>query len=175
MTAGAAAVPDAETVRAAHELLAREAGHLDAQAWDDWLALYTEDASFWMPAWTDEHRLSASPDRELSLMYCSARAGLEDRVWRVRSGLSAASEPLPRTCHQVTNSLVELLDGRPDALRVSSSWSCHVLRLKSRSQHLFFGRCEHRLRLEQGQWRIAGKTVVLMNDVIPTMLDFYCV
>jgi 3-phenylpropionate/cinnamic acid dioxygenase small subunit len=24
-------------------------------------------------------------------------------------------------------------------------------------------------------WRIASKKVVLMNDTIPTMLDFYCV
>lgn len=166
--------PDTDTVLAAQAVVYQEALHLDAQRWDDWLALYTEDARFWMPAWTDEHRLSASPDSELSLMYCTARTGLEDRVWRVRSGLSIASTPLPRTCHQVSNSVVRSADDG-DGLIVESSWSCHLFRLKQRSQHLLFGRYEHRLREVDGQWRIAGKTVVLMNDVIPTMLDFYCI
>ena len=50
--------PSVETIAAAHELLFREALYLDTQRWDDWLALYDEDATFWMPAWTDEHRLS---------------------------------------------------------------------------------------------------------------------
>jgi 3-phenylpropionate/cinnamic acid dioxygenase small subunit len=160
---------------AAQNVLHQEALHLDAQRWDDWLALFTEDASFWMPAWTDEHRLSASPESELSLMYCTARAGLADRVWRVRSGLSVASTPLPRTCHMVTNSVVTLDDDDPRRLTVDSSWCCHVFRLKDRGQHTFFGRYEHQLRWTDGQWRIAAKTVVLSNDTIPTMLDFYCI
>lgn len=173
MSPAALNTPSPGTTLAAQTLIHQEALHLDAQRWDDWLALYTEDACFWMPAWVDEHRLSSSPDSELSLMYCSARAGLEDRVWRVRSGLSVASTPLPRTCHQISNSVVR--PAEDDGLLVESNWSCHLMRLKQRSQHLLFGRYEHRLRETGGQWRIAGKTVVLMNEVIPTLVDFYCV
>jgi 3-phenylpropionate/cinnamic acid dioxygenase small subunit len=158
----------------AQAVVHQEALHLDAKRWDDWLGLYTEDATLWMPAWTDEHRLSASPNSELSLMYCTARAGLEDRVWRVRSGLSVASTPLPRTCHMVSNSVVSRTDDN-STLKIESSWCCHVFRLKNRDQHTFFGRYEHLLRLVDGHWRIAGKTVILMNDTIPTMLDFYCI
>jgi len=165
---------DLQTRLAAQEVLHQEALFLDAQRWDDWLALYTEDARFWMPAWTDEHQLSASPDRELSLMYCTARAGLDDRVWRVRSGLSAASNPLPRTCHMVSNSVLTRTDDAA-LVKIESSWSCHVFRLKDRSQHTFFGRYEHLLRHADSRWRIAAKTIVLMNDTVPTMLDFYCV
>lgn len=162
-----------DLVAAAHDVLAREALYLDTQRWDDWLALFTDDTHYWMPAWTGEHTLSASPDTELSLMYCTARAGLADRVWRVRSGLSVASMPLPRTSHAVTSSLVTAQDD--GTLRVESAWSCSVFSLKLRSAHTFFGRYEHVLRSEGGQWRIARKKVVLMNDTIPTMLDFYCV
>ncbi|MBC5784647.1 aromatic-ring-hydroxylating dioxygenase subunit beta [Ramlibacter sp. USB13] len=163
----------AATVLAAQAVVGQEALHLDAQRWDDWLALFTDDVQFWVPAWTDEHTLGASPESELSLVYITARAGLEDRVWRVRSGLSVASTVLPRTCHQVTNCVVA--PASEGELRVESSWSCHQVRLKDRSQHVFFGRYEHRLREVDGQWRIAGKKVVLLNDVIPTMLDFYCI
>jgi 3-phenylpropionate/cinnamic acid dioxygenase small subunit len=165
-----------ELVVAAQSVLFREALCLDSQRWDDWLALYDEDATFWIPAWTDEHRLSASPDSELSLMYCAARAGLEDRVWRIRSGLSVASTPLPRTAHAVSSPVVSHAEGTEAArLQVESSWTCHVHNPKRRAEHVFFGRYEHVLRQGPAGWRIASKKVVLMNDTIPTMLDFYCV
>lgn len=164
---------DAATAHAAQAVLHEEALHLDAQRWDDWLALYTEDAVFWLPAWTDEHRLAESPGRELSLVYCPSRAGLEDRVWRVRSGLSVASRPLPRTTHLVGSSVVHGDAG--GHLHVASAWACHVFDLKHRATHTFHGRCEHTLRQAGGRWRIARKKVVLMNDTIPTMLDFYCI
>jgi 3-phenylpropionate/cinnamic acid dioxygenase small subunit len=165
-----------ELTMAAHGVLFREALYLDTQRWDDWLALYEEDASFWMPAWIDEHTQSASPDSELSLIYCAARAGLEDRVWRIRSGLSAASTPLLRTAHAVSSPVVSSMEGaEPARLRVESSWTCHVHHPKRREEHVFFGRYEHVLRQRPAGWRIASKKVVLVNDTIPTMLDFYCV
>lgn len=164
-----------QTIHEVQTTLYQEALHLDAQRWDDWLGLFTEDAVFWLPAWTDEHRLSASPERELSLIYCAARAGLEDRVWRVRSGLSVASRPLPRTSHAVTNCVVTADSAHSEQVVVESSWTCHVYGLKQRTPHVFFGSYQHQLRCEQGQWRIARKKVVLMNDQIPTMLDFYCI
>ncbi len=162
-----------ELLAEAQELVFREALYLDSQRWDDWLSLYAEDATFWMPAWADEHQLSSSPDRELSLMYCAARAGLEDRVWRVRSGLSVASKPLPRTAHAVSSCVVTKNDDA--TLTVESSWTSHVYNLKLRSQHVFFGRYEHVLRGHGDAWLIASKKIVLMNDTIPTMLDFYCI
>ena len=165
-----------EIAFAACEVVAREALLLDAQCWDDWLALYADDARFWLPAWTDDDRLAASPERELSLIYCSSRAGLEDRVWRVRSGLSVASRPLPRTTHAVTNSVARpAADPGDGDVLVESSWTCHVFGLKERTTHVFHGGYEHRLRRDGDAWRIAAKTIVLRNDTIPTMLDFYCV
>jgi len=156
------------------DLLYREGHYLDAQRWDDWLALYCEDAEFWMPAWKAPHALTASPEREVSLMYYSARAGLEDRVWRLRSGLSVASLVLPRTTHAISGVILEA-QAADGALELRSSWTCHVYDLRRTTQHVFFGRYEHRLRNESGKWLIAAKKIVLMNDRIPTMIDFYCV
>ena len=42
-------------------------------------------------------------------------------------------------------------------------------------QYAFFGRYEHRLRRQGGHWQIARKKIVLMNERLPTMIDFYCV
>lgn len=156
---------DAET------LLIREALLLDRGDWDDWLALYTEDAVFWMPAWRDELNPTEDPDRELSLIYYKGRRNLEDRVWRARSGLSVASSPRPRVVHQVTNILVE------EDNCVAASFATHLFDKRAGRTHTFFGRYDYRLvrSAGDGRWRIAMKKILLLNDTIPTVVDFYSV
>jgi 3-phenylpropionate/cinnamic acid dioxygenase small subunit len=160
------------TLEQARALLFHEAHCLDTRDWDGWLALYAQDACFWLPTWVDEHLLAWDSQTQLSLMYYDARTGLEDRVMRVRSGQSVASAVLPRTVHAVNNvQMAEEVGGT--VLR--SVFSVHLFEIKSQSVHVNFGRYEHRLKRVAGQWLISQKKIVLMNDMIPTMLDFYCV
>lgn len=154
------------------EVVNREARLLDTQAWDEWLALYAQDCVYWVPAWDGEHRLTNDPDGEISLIYYSSRAGLEDRVWRIRSGKSVASTPLPRTVHLVTG--IELLQAAPDRLELCASWTTQVYRVKRKEQETLFGRYEHTLRRDGAGWRIARKKIILANDTVPTMVDVYC-
>jgi benzoate/toluate 1,2-dioxygenase beta subunit len=151
----------------AHDLVSREALALDRKDWDGWLALFDVDCTYWMPAWRDEETPTENPDRELSLIWYKGKQNLEDRVWRVKSGLSIASVPLMRTAHQVTNVLVEGEDA------ISASFVCHVHNVKRRSDHAFFGRYEYRVRRGETDWLIASKKILLMNDNIPTVADFY--
>jgi benzoate/toluate 1,2-dioxygenase subunit beta len=157
----------------AAELLYREALYLDEQRWDEWLALYLDDAVFWMPAWIGAHELTSSPDTQLSLIYCDSRKRLEDRVWRIRSELSVASRPLPRTVHAVNNVLV--VDERDDRLDVRASWSVHSYDTARTRQDVTFGRYQYELRATDGALRIAKKKIILADDRIATMLDFYSV
>ncbi len=159
---------------AARELVWREAAALDERRWDDWLALYHEDAVFWVPAWKSEDQPTADPDAEISLIYIATRAQLEERVARVRSGRSAASSPMPRTAHALSNLLV---DGAADgSVRVTSVATTHLYDLRRRESHSFFSRCEHVLApAAGGQLRIRRKTVLLLNDYLPTAVDFYTV
>eukprot|EP01136_Pigoraptor_vietnamica_P002355 Opistho-1_new@30219 len=97
-----------ETLRhAVQDLIAREAQALDDKNWDAWLGLFTEDVEYWVPAWDSEHVLTSDPQGEMSLIYYSNRSGLEDRVFRLRTERSAASVPLPRTCHMTSNVLID--------------------------------------------------------------------
>jgi 3-phenylpropionate/cinnamic acid dioxygenase small subunit len=156
------------------ELIEREAVHLDEQDWDAWLALFTEDCEYWMPTWKSDGELTSSPRTELSHFYYASRAGLEDRISRIRSGHSPASTPAPRTTHILGN--IRLLDspgiGR---FRLRSSWVSHVFFPRSHDNHAFHGRTEHELVQRDGIWLIVRKKIVLQNDYIPTMLDIYCV
>lgn len=158
-----------ELLHGVSDLLYREGAYLDAQRWDEWLALFTEDCEFWMPAWDAEHMLTQDPKREISLIYYNSRLGLEERVLRIRTGLSAASMPLPRTAHMVSN--VRLGERQGKELTVYAQWQTHAFRLQ-RSE-TFYGRYEYTLRETNGDWRIARKKIILLNDVITTALDIY--
>jgi 3-phenylpropionate/cinnamic acid dioxygenase small subunit len=162
-----------DSLAAGIELVHREARLLDEQRWDEWLALYAEDCEYWMPAWKADGTLTTNPAAELSHIYYASRAGLEDRVVRIRSGKSAASTPIPRTAHILGSVLA--LESPADRLRLSSTWVCHVFFPRSRESHAFFGRSEHELAQRDSDWRIAKKKILLQNDYIPTMLDVYCV
>ena len=161
------------TLAEAAALLTEEAMLLDEQDWDAWLALYEEDAEFWMPAWKSESEPTTDPMKELSMIYYAGRSGLEDRIQRIRSGKSVASTPLRRTSHMVGNVMLAGEDG--GVLGVKSSFNVHVYDTRAKSQHVFFGRTTHGLVRRAGQLRIRRKKVILANDCIPTMLDIYCV
>ena len=155
------------------DFLYQEAWLLDGQRWKEWLNLYAPDCRFWVPAWKDDHEPVDDPNTGLSFIYYEGRGGLEDRVWRAQSGLSVASTPLPRTCHQVTN--VRCEEAESGRLLVRSVWSCHVFDLRAQAQHTFFGRYEHLLASDGGKLSIAEKKILLLNDVITGFIDFYCV
>jgi len=155
------------------ELVHREARLLDEQRWDEWLALFVEDCEYWMPAWKADGTPTTNPQAELSHIYYASRAGLEDRIVRIRSGKSAASTPIPRTAHILGSVLP--LESPAGRLRLDSTWASHVFFPRSRESHAFFGRTEHQLVLRGRDWRIAKKKILLQNDYIPTMLDVYCV
>lgn len=153
------------------DLLYQEAMYLDERRWAEWLALYTEDAEFWVPAWDEEGKPTEDPLSQLSLIYYNRRAGLEDRVWRIQSGLSPASSPLLRTCHLITNSrLLHVANGHA---QISSHWQVQIYRPEKQQSFTYFGFYEHVLRLDDGQLRIAKKKIVLLNDVVESVLDIY--
>ena len=71
--------------------LFREARFLDDKDWDAWLAMYDEKATYWVPAWDDDGELTENPQTEISLIWYGRRAGLEDRVFRIRTERSSAT------------------------------------------------------------------------------------
>jgi benzoate/toluate 1,2-dioxygenase subunit beta len=151
----------------AHDLIAREGMYLDLRQWDDWLGLFTDDVVYWVPAWRDEVSPTSDPQSELSLIFYQGRHNLEDRVWRVKSGLSIASTPLQRTAHSATNILVAADGG------VHATFSVHCYNARKQEAHMFFGRYDYELRQDGAVWKIAKKTTTLLNDCIPAVADFY--
>ncbi len=153
------------------DLLLREAELVDDRQWDEWLALFSEDVEYWVPAWDDDSSYTNDPDRELSLIYYKSRSGLEDRVFRIRSGLSYVSSPLPRTCHLVSNIRAGFRDD--GCGEVKANWQ--TLSHNDGKTSAFFGFYEYLLQPQGQGWKIQKKKIIVLNDLIPTVLDIYSI
>lgn len=156
------------------DLLYTEARHLDEQRWDEWLSLYEPDAVFWVPAWKSDHEPTGDPSSEVSLIYAAGRQRLEERVKRATGTKSLASQPLPRTMHCITNPVVAPSDDA-NSWRVLSYCVTQIYDLRTETLRTAASRCEHTLVVRDGTPRIARKKALLINDKVPTVLDFYCI
>ncbi|ARD11789.1 MULTISPECIES: anthranilate 1,2-dioxygenase small subunit [Pseudomonas] len=147
----------------------------DAQDWDRYLDLFSEDSEFHLPQWDSEHVYTTDPRKGMSLIYYPNRGGLEDRVYRLRTGKAASTIPMPRTLHLISNVRIapagEGANGQAGELDVQVNWHTLYYRLQVAEQ--FFGRASYRLRPDGDSWKIARKHVVLLNDTINSVLDFY--
>jgi 3-phenylpropionate/cinnamic acid dioxygenase small subunit len=132
------------------QFLFHEAHLLDTQRYEDWLALFTEDATYWVPL-----EQSQKDPRETSSLVYDDRTLLELRVKQMRHPRAHARAPLPRTVHQVGNIVV-------DDLTVRSTLT--VVEFRNDKQRLWAGLVEHRLRRERDTFRIAAKRIDLVNS-----------
>jgi 3-phenylpropionate/cinnamic acid dioxygenase small subunit len=160
---------DDATWQSVHRLLGLEAYYLDSQQWDKWLALFHPDLEYWVPAWDDSGVPTQDPLSELSLIYYKSRQGLEIRVARVRSGTSAASIPIPRTCHTFTLLTVKVLPN--GVIHANSNWNAAIV--QGERHQLNHGWAEYEIVAGDDGPLIRRKRVVLINDAIDTVADFY--
>ncbi|HMH49577.1 MAG TPA: aromatic-ring-hydroxylating dioxygenase subunit beta [Candidatus Acidoferrum sp.] len=139
-----------------------EARLADEARYAEWLALWTDDAVYWVPATTDPE---ADPQRHLSHIYDN-RARLETRVKLLQTGARYSQEPASRMRRLISNVEVqesghgEVVAGSNFILAEQSVQAAHEL-------HWWAGRTTHRLRRVGGEWRMSGKTVVLVNAAEP--------
>ena len=152
------------------KLLGQEILTLDSRNWDGWLELYEADAEYWVPAWTDAGVLTTDPKSQISLIYYSSRAGLEDRVFRLRSGKSAAGNLEFRTSH-----FSQLLDASNEAANCTVRTNWQVNALLNNEVAMFFGSAEYLLTESASGWKIKRKKTILANDRPDTLIDFYLI
>lgn len=158
----------------AQQVILREANAIDTQQWNEWLSLYVEDAVFWLPAWLDEHRITSNIDQEMSHIYHDSRLEMSERVMRITSNKSASALPLPRTMHLIGPPLITKSDGSEITAR--SNAIVHIYDPRSMKHHVTASRYEHQLRRnDEGAWLIKSKKIILINDCMPSVIDFYSI
>ena len=136
------------------QFLYYEARLLDTQRYEEWLELFTDDATYWVPL--EQNQKDAF---ETSSIIHDDRTLLELRVKQARHPRAHARLPLARTVHQVGNIMVE--DGK-DEVKVHST--LQLVEFRNEKQRLYGALVEHRLRRVNGGFRIAHKRVDLVNS-----------
>ena len=151
------------------DFLYREARLLDDRQWDEWIALYSPEVEYWMPAWDDDDQLVEDPQQHISLIYYPNRDGLEDRVFRIKTERSGASTPEPRTSHNISN--VEITAQRDGEVEVRFNWL--TLSHRYKDTLTFFGTSYYTLDTRGPAPLITRKKIVLKNDYIRQVIDVY--
>jgi benzoate/toluate 1,2-dioxygenase beta subunit len=157
-------------LRRCEQFLLHEARLLDEGKFDDWLALFTLDAWYWVPSEPDQ----ADPVETVSLIYDDRRL-LETRVRRLASPRMYSQEPRSRTSRIIAN--VTLEDAGPlstlPRVRGREGWGCTVrskfmmIEYRRDQQRIFGGTMLHRLAQAGGRILIAWKRVNLVNCDAP--------
>ncbi len=155
------------------DFLYREALCLDERRWDHWLGLFATDAVFWVPSYTMGGEAVTDPRLSANLIYLSSRSSLEDRIFRLETEDSLASTPLPHTCHMITNVRAGSSD-EEGAITATAAFLVAIWSFK-RGPESRRGRYEYQLRREDGDFQIARKKVLLLDQVIDGWFDIFSV
>ena len=137
------------------EFLYREAWLIDHGRLDEWLGLFTDDATYWIPLEADQD----DPLATSSIVYDDRRL-LEVRVRQFQHPRAHARVPAPRTVHQIGN--VRVIEAAAHEVRVSSSLV--LVEYRRERQRVWGALVEHRLRRTSDGLRIAAKRVDLVNS-----------
>ncbi len=156
-----------------HEFITVEGHLLDERRFEEWLDLYANDVEYWVPSWDENGCLVDNPETDVSLIYYSRRAGLEDRIFRLGTERSSASFPLPRTTHLATNVLI--MDRVDKDISVKSNWATYSYR--DNVTHVYHGCSQYVLRQDASElgWKIKKKKIVIQNDYLGHVVDFYSI
>jgi 3-phenylpropionate/cinnamic acid dioxygenase small subunit len=168
-----------DVIREVEQFLFREARLLDERRFHEWLELLTDDVRYWMAGRTNRYpRISKAiaildPERyveddmtredELAI-FDEDRRSLGARVARLDTGMAWAEDPPSRTRHLITNIEVEAGEATQE-IKAYSNFVVYRSRAET-EQDFYVGARRDVLRRVAGAWRIAGRKIVLDQNVL---------
>jgi benzoate/toluate 1,2-dioxygenase beta subunit len=140
------------------EFIWLEAHLLNARRFEEWLELFTDNAIYWVPERPDQ----MDGENEPSLAYDDMGL-LRARIQRLRHPHVYSQQPPSLGVRVVSNILSDPV--RDAEISVHSTFV--MIEYRKSEQRVFGGELEHRLRHCDARWRIARKTVRLVNAGYP--------
>ena len=147
------AVPD---IRAVEQFLYREARFADEHRYEDWEALWTSDAVYWVPANDDD----ADRMTRMSIVHDN-RNRLSTRIKQFQTGRRHSQVPKSRLRRVVSN--VEII-GIEDNGDVVVEANFVLVESRERSKELWAGRYTYKLRVVDGALAMSYKKVALVDN-----------
>lgn len=140
----------------------------DRREWVDYLELFDENAEFHIPQWDSEHVYTST----LAMHAVDVlREPRRPRRPRVPAGDRKVGRLDTHAAHPAPDLQRDDPGGLDSQLEAKAKWVTHVHRFGQSSY--FYGDSTYLLRPTGASWVILKKHVVLMNDTIDSVLDFY--
>ncbi|MBH63376.1 MAG: aromatic-ring-hydroxylating dioxygenase subunit beta [Alphaproteobacteria bacterium] len=156
------------------QFLFREVRMLAEGRFEEWLDLFTEDTRYLMPIReTTATREDSERGEEFLPHVDDDKDFMRARVQRLRHHLAHAEQPPSRLRYFVSNIEVEDAEGGEKGdLDVRCNLLVYQSRLE-RTEKIFVGRREDRLRPEKDSFLIASRTVVLDQSLLPRSITIF--
>jgi len=175
-------IVSADEIREVEQFLYHEAFLLDERRFEEWLALFSEDARYWMPTRRAVAKAQAGARIEVGEelagegelgWFEDSKLTLMARVMRLRGGVAWSEDPPSRTRRMVSNVHVRPGEGEAELL-ARSYFLLHRTR-HLRERETFVG-CRHDLlRRSEAGLQIARREIVLDEAVLdsPNLSVFF--
>jgi 3-phenylpropionate/cinnamic acid dioxygenase small subunit len=163
---------DSGLEREIERFLYQEAWLLDEQRFHDWLDLFTDDIRYVMPTSESLQGKPSFAEDDLYLGYFDEdKHALWMRVRQLDTGLRHVELPPSVTRRFITNVLVDATEN-PNEVAVRSN--CLVVQVRHGThESQFTGKRDDVLRRVDGDWKIARRTIVLAQTVLPRTLSIF--
>jgi 3-phenylpropionate/cinnamic acid dioxygenase small subunit len=139
-----------------------EARFQDEHLFDEWEALWTDDALYWVPNGGDD----TDPEKQISIIYDN-RARIRTRCNQLKSGVRYSQAPASSLRRIVGN--IEILDRSSDSVRVGANFL--IFEARYDTKRIWAGRTDYTLTVEDGRLRLQRKKVLLADaeGEVPTL------
>ena len=137
----------------------REARLMDLHRYDEWEALWADDAIYWVPCDGDD----TDPRQHISIIYAD-RSGIAGRIARLKTGAAWSQEPKSNLRRVVSN--IETIEDGSGTITVHSNFFLYEVRRRSVDvwHNIWAGSSTHKLIPEGEDFKMAYKKVLLVND-----------
>ncbi|CAN5493151.1 aromatic-ring-hydroxylating dioxygenase subunit beta [soil metagenome] len=149
---------DAVFEKSIEKFLFMEARLQDEHRYDEWDALWTEDALYWVPANDD----NADPTKQVSYIYDN-RSRIGSRVRQLKSGHRHAQSPQSRMRRLISN--MEVMSYDSDGVNVEANFL--LIEVRHGEQNIWAGRTLYVLAREGEGFKMKSKKVLLANNAEP--------
>lgn len=143
-----------------------EAALLDSHRYEEWLALFSDDAHYFMPI--RRTRTQREMDKEFTkqgemAFFDDTKILLAGRIAKLKTGRSWAEDPPSRTRHLITN--IRVVKDEGGRLEVESNFHVYRTRLNS-EETSWIGSRHDVLRRVGGSFLIADRKIFLEQTVL---------
>ncbi|MGN6308011.1 MAG: aromatic-ring-hydroxylating dioxygenase subunit beta [Xanthobacteraceae bacterium] len=149
---------DGRLLQEVSQFLYQEARLQDTHAYDDWEALWDDDAVYWVPANGED----TDPEREMSFIYDN-RSRISLRIKQLKTGKRHSQTPPSKLARIISN--IELLDSADSQIRVTAN--AMIFESNMRGDTVWASRNEYTLRRVGDALKMSRKKVALVNNDKP--------